>query len=116
MNKDNPERERLLEAFVPATLEQWREAADKLLKGIPFEKAMIRKTPERILLEPIFWKQVLEGLPGTQTLPGFDGYLRGTHAGGYRSQPWSIAQELPFEQASECNRALLEDLMGGRTG
>lgn len=114
MNKDNPERERLLDAFDPASAEEWREAAEKLLKGIPFEKAMIRRTPEGILLEPIFWKQVLEDLPGTQTLPGFDGYLRGTCSGGYRSRPWSMAQELPTGLVNDFNRALLEDLMGGQ--
>lgn len=114
MNKDNPVQERLLDEFSPTTPEDWKAAAEKLLKGASFEKVMIRDTPEGIRLEPIFWREVLEDLPGVETFPGFDGYLRGTRAGGYRTRPWSIAQEIPLSLPSAFNRTLLDDLMGGQ--
>jgi len=114
MNKDNKVSEKLLKEFPAATPEQWREAADKLLKGAPFDKVMTRQTPEGIRLEPIFWKEVLEDLPAASTLPGFDGYLRGTKASGYQSEPWEIAQELPYGTPHEFNQAAHSDLLRGQ--
>ena len=75
---------------------------------------MKRMTPEGIELEPIFWKDVLDALPATETVPGFDGYLRGTTAAGYNQAPWEIAQELPYGTPVEFNRAAREDLMRGQ--
>lgn len=105
----------LLNEFPQATPEQWREAAEKLLKGAPFEKVMTRMTPEGIRLEPIFWKGILDELPSAETRPGFDGYLRGTKATGYREEPWEIAQELPFGTPEAFNAAAKADLMRGQT-
>jgi methylmalonyl-CoA mutase len=114
MNKDTKNTKKLLEEFPAATPEQWRVAAEKLLKGAPYEKIMERQTPEGIRLEPIFWKEVLESLPAAGTQPGFDGYLRGTKAAGYRVQPWEIAQEIPYGTPSEFNDAIKADLMRGQ--
>ncbi len=114
MNTDKKNTQRLLEEFPASTPEQWREAAEKLLKGAPFDKVMTRETPEGIRLEPIFRKEVLEQLPASETQPGFDGYLRGTKASGYRTDPWEIAQELPYGTPSEFNAAARADLMRGQ--
>ncbi|WP_269522302.1 methylmalonyl-CoA mutase family protein [Coraliomargarita parva] len=106
--------DKLLEEFTAPSKEEWREAAEKLLKGKPFDKIMKQMTPEGILLEPIFWKDVLDELPAVETLPGTDGYLRGTTAAGYNKEPWEIAQELPYGTPVEFNRAAREDLMRGQ--
>jgi len=104
----------LLAEFSTPSKEDWRAAAEALLKGKPFDKLMKARTPEGIELEPIFWKDVLDGLPATETLPGFDGYLRGTRASGYKAETWEIAQELPYGSPAEFNRAAREDLMRGQ--
>ena len=114
MNTDSQNTVKLLEEFPKATAEQWRQAAEQLLKGAPFDKVMTSSTPEGIRLEPIFRKEVLEGLPAAQTQPGFDGYLRGTQAAGYSQEPWEIAQELPYSTPSEFNAAARADLMRGQ--
>jgi methylmalonyl-CoA mutase len=114
MNKDTTNTKKLLEEFPAATPAQWREAAEKLLKGAPYDKIMMRQSPEGIRLEPIFWKDVLDTLPAAATQPGFDGYLRGTKAGGYNTAPWEIAQELPYGSPCEFNRAAHADLMRGQ--
>ena len=114
MNKDTKNTKKLLEEFPAATPEQWREAAEKLLKGAPYDKVMTRQSPEGIRLEPIFWKEVLDTLPATDTQPGFDGYLRGTKASGYRVQPWEIAQEIPYGTPTEFNDAAKADMMRGQ--
>lgn len=104
----------LLTEFTAPSKAEWREAAEALLKGAPFDKIMKRMTPEGIVLEPIFWRDVLENLPASETLPGFDSYLRGTSAAGYSVEPWEIAQELPYGTALEFNRAARADLMRGQ--
>lgn len=104
----------LLNEFPASTPEEWRTAAEKLLKGAPFDKVMTRQTPEGIRLEPIFRKEVLEQLPASGTQPGFDGYLRGTSAAGYTEKAWEIAQELPYGTPSEFNAAARADLMRGQ--
>jgi methylmalonyl-CoA mutase len=112
--KDQSNNKTLLDDFPVPTKEEWRDAAEQLLKGAPFDKMMKRMTPEGIELEPIFWKDVLDHLPAAETLPGFDSYLRGTSAAGYREEPWEIAQELPYGTPLEFNRAARSDLMRGQ--
>ena len=107
-------KSKLLSEFNASTKEDWRTAAEKLLKGKPFDKVMRPKTPEGIELEPILWKDILDDLPAAKTLPGFDGYLRGTQAAGYKANPWEIAQELPYGSPAEFNHVALDDLMHGQ--
>lgn len=102
--------------FAASTPEEWRAAADALLKGAPFDKVMRTPTPEGITLEPIYRREILDGLPGVNSLPGQDNYLRGTKPAGYRGTPWEIAQEIPYGDASSFNHALLADLARGQNG
>ncbi|MGJ8640366.1 MAG: methylmalonyl-CoA mutase family protein [Opitutaceae bacterium] len=111
---DSQKQESLLSEFPASTAEEWREAADKLLKGKPFDKVMKRQTSEGICIEPIFRKEVLDQLSAAETLPGFDGYLRGTSASGYKQEPWEIAQELPYGTPESFNSAIRSDLMRGQ--
>jgi methylmalonyl-CoA mutase len=113
--KQDANKAQLLGEFPATSAEAWREAADQLLKGKPFDKFMTSQTPEGIRLEPIFRKDVLSGLPASATLPGFDGFLRGTSAAGYQAKPWEIAQELPYGTPAEFNAAARADLMKGQS-
>ncbi|MEM8866968.1 MAG: acyl-CoA mutase large subunit family protein, partial [Verrucomicrobiota bacterium] len=115
MSKDPQNHAELLSEFPKNTAAEWRQAAEKLLKGAPFDKVMTKQTPEGIRLQPIFNRDVIEGLPATNTKPGFDGFLRGTQAAGYRAKPWEIAQEMPYGTPEEFNQAALADLMSGQT-
>ncbi|MDQ8194099.1 methylmalonyl-CoA mutase family protein [Coraliomargarita sp. SDUM461004] len=114
MKTDKQATQPLLTEFPATSAEEWRDAAEKLLKGKPFDKVMTRQTPEGIRLEPIFRKEVLDGLSAAETFPGFDGYLRGTSATGYQKEPWEIAQELPYGTPIEFNTAARADLMRGQ--
>lgn len=108
------ESEPLFSEFKAATPGEWREAAEKLLKGAPYEKIMERDTPEGIRLKPLFWKEILDELPASDTLPGFDGFRRGTKAAGHRAHHWEISQEIPYGTPEELNKALLADLARGQ--
>lgn len=107
--------EPLLAEFEAATYEQWREAAEQLLKGKPFDKAMLTPTPEGITLQPIYRQCDLDNAPAAATLPGQDGFTRGAKAEGYLSQAWDIAQELPYGEPAEFNQAALHDMTRGQS-
>jgi len=115
MKTDKEKKENLLTEFPETSAAEWREAAEALLKGAPFDKVMTRATPEGIRIEPIFFKNVLEELPNSESLPGFDDYLRGTRALGYRETPWEIAQEMSYGSPEIFNKIASEDLMRGQT-
>jgi methylmalonyl-CoA mutase len=109
-----PVGEKLAAEFPRTTHEEWKAAADKLLKGAPFDKIMLTRTPENITLQPIYERGVLESLPAAASLPGQGDYLRGTRPDGYRLAPWDIAQELPYTDPAAFNEALLRDLEVGQ--
>lgn len=105
---------KVLGEFDAASYEEWKIAAEKLLKGAPFDKKMLTQTPEGILLQPIYRREDLAKQPAAATLPGCDSYTRGSKAGGYRVAPWDIAQELPYGHPAEFNQAALSDLYRGQ--
>jgi len=104
----------LLAEFKAASYDEWKDAAVKLLKGAPFEKKMLTKTPEGITLQPIYRREDLANAPAAATLPGFDDFTRGARAEGYVAEPWEIAQELPYGEPAEFNQIALADLYRGQ--
>ncbi len=110
---------RLLNEFPPATPETWRLAAEKLLKGAPFEKKMITRTHEGIDLQPMYWR------PGTPAgsapadpvgleEPGQFPFTRGSFPVASGPAPWQVSQELPYPTYEEFNSALRNDLERGQ--
>lgn len=109
------ENGKLFAEFRAPSYQEWQEAATKLLKGKPFEKAMFTKTPEGITLKPIYNKENLEKIPYVESLPGFFPYLRGTKAEGNINQPWDICQEISGALPATFNRNLEKALYKGQT-
>lgn len=101
--------------FSAATYEQWRDAAEKALKGASFDKRLLTKTYEAITLQPMYWQRDIEGLPHLDSLPGFAPYVRSTAVLGYTAEPWAVAQELPYSTPAAVNEALRADLVRGQT-
>ena len=83
------EIEQELQATFPShSYQEWKEAAEALLKGKPFEKLLVTKTYEGFDLQPIFRKEDLEALTFTKDFPG---------AGRLRSFPfsgWQLRKQL----------------------
>ena len=79
--------------FEPTSYETWKAAAIESLKGGIFEKKLFTKTPEGIVLSPIYIEA--EAAPYKERLgfPGAADFLRGTKTAGYAEEPWKIAQE-----------------------
>lgn len=104
----------LLEEFAPVDYAAWKEAAEALLKGAPFEKKMLTPTPEGITLQPIYRQEDIDGLEHMESFPGEFNFSRGATDSGYLQQPWKIAQELPCGLPEEFNKAVLSDMMRGQ--
>jgi methylmalonyl-CoA mutase len=101
--------------FTPATLEQWAKAAAKSAPGGDLN-AIRWLTPDGIAVKPLYTAQDLKDLPYTDTLPGFEPYLRGPQATMYAARPWTIRQYAGFSTAEESNAFYRKGLAGGGQG
>ena len=105
----------LFSEFPPTSYEEWRKAAEKILKGAPFEKRLVTKTYEGISLQPMYRQEDVADLPHTNSLPGFPPYVRFVEAAGYVDKVWEVAQELPYGTPEEFNEIARFCLQNGQT-
>ena len=101
--------------FERKTLAEWEAAALKSLKGKPLE-SLNWHTPEGIEVKPLYTAADLEGLKHTDTLPGFEPFLRGPQATMYAVRPWTIRQYAGFSTAEESNAFYRKALAAGGQG
>ena len=79
-------------SFKPADLEAWAKAAAKSAPGGDVS-ALNWITPDGISVKPLYTAADLQGLKYTDTLPGFEPYLRGPQATMYAVRPWTIRRK-----------------------
>ncbi len=101
--------------FRAATLEQWRQAAAKSAPGGRLEGLNWVK-PEGITVKPLYTAADLARLPHTDTLPGFEPFVRGPQPTMYAGRPWTIRQYAGFSTAEESNAFYRQALAGGGQG
>jgi methylmalonyl-CoA mutase len=102
-------------AYRPTSIEEWAKAAakslpDGALDGLPW------LTPEGIAVQPLYTASDIKELPYTDTLPGFEPYLRGPQATMYAVRPWTIRQYAGFSTAEESNAFYRQALTAGGQG
>ena len=73
-------------------------------------------TPDGITVKPLYTAADTANLPYTDTLPGFEPYLRGPQASMYAVRPWTIRQYAGFSTAEESNAFYRKALAGGGQG
>ncbi len=105
----------LLKDFPPPTYTEWKEIAEKYLKGAPFEKKLVTKTYEEIDIQPIYTEKDIRDITFIDEMPGYNYYVRGIKPEGYLNKSWEICQEIPYGLAEDFNRALKYDLERGQT-
>lgn len=105
----------LFAEFTAPSYEEWRAEAERSLKGVDFERKLIRKTYEGLAIKPLYVQSDVANLPHLDSLPGAAPFLRGATAAGNLAQPWLIAQELPYPTAEQFNQAVRADLERGQT-
>ena len=101
--------------FQIPSLETWAKAAAKSAPGGQLE-ALNWLTPDGITVKPLYTAADTAGLPYTDTLPGFEPYLRGPQASMYAVRPWTIRQYAGFSTAEESNAFYRKALAGGGQG
>jgi len=108
MTEKNPE-------FKAANLEAWAKAAAKSAPGGNVE-ALNWITPDGIAVKPLYTAEDTAKLAYTNTLPGFEPYLRGPQATMYAVRPWTIRQYAGFSTAEESNAFYRKALAAGGQG
>ena len=88
MTDKNPE-------FKASTLEAWAKAAAKSAPGGNVE-ALNWITPDGIAVKPLYTAEDTANLAHTNTLPGFEPYLRGPQATMYAVRPGPYASTRAF--------------------
>ncbi|NDB00826.1 MAG: methylmalonyl-CoA mutase, partial [Betaproteobacteria bacterium] len=101
--------------FQIPSLAQWAQAVSKSAPGGQIE-ALHWLTPDGITVKPLYTAADTAGLPYTDTLPGFEPYLRGPQASMYAVRPWTIRQYAGFSTAEESNAFYRKALAGGAQG
>ncbi|NVM91636.1 methylmalonyl-CoA mutase [Variovorax sp. SG517] len=102
-------------SFKQADLEAWAKAAAKSAPGGDVS-ALNWITPDGITVKPLYTAADLQGLKYTDTLPGFEPYLRGPQATMYAVRPWTIRQYAGFSTAEESNAFYRKALAAGGQG
>ncbi len=101
--------------FNAATLEAWAQAARKSAPGGDVS-ALDWVTPDGIRVKPLYTAEDTAGLPHTNTLPGFEPFIRGPQATMYAVRPWTIRQYAGFSTAEESNAFYRKALAAGGQG
>ncbi|MBA2963257.1 MULTISPECIES: methylmalonyl-CoA mutase [Ramlibacter] len=96
-------------------LDLWKKAAAKSAPGGSVD-ALNWVTPDGITVKPLYTAADLQGLPNTDTLPGFAPYIRGPQATMYAVRPWTIRQYAGFSTAEESNAFYRKALAAGGQG
>ncbi|MBW2327337.1 MAG: methylmalonyl-CoA mutase, partial [Deltaproteobacteria bacterium] len=96
-------------------LEKWKDLAAKQLRGRPLED-LNWKTPEGILVKPLYTEEDLKGMEHVNTLPGFSPYVRGPMGTMYAGRPWTVRQYAGFATAKESNEFYRKNVAAGQTG
>ena len=101
--------------FNPATLEAWEQAAKKSAPNGDVS-SLNWLTPDGISVKPLYTAEDTAHLAHTNTLPGFEPFIRGPQATMYAVRPWTIRQYAGFSTAEESNAFYRKALAAGGQG
>ena len=101
--------------FKPSNLADWQKAAAKSAPSGDVD-ALSWHTPDGITVKPLYTAEDTKDLPYTNTLPGFEPFIRGPQATMYAVRPWTIRQYAGFSTAEESNAFYRKALAAGGQG
>ena len=101
--------------FKPSSLADWQKAAAKSAPSGDVN-ALSWHTPDGITVKPLYTAEDTKDLPYTNTLPGFEPFIRGPQATMYAVRPWTIRQYAGFSTAEESNAFYRKALAAGGQG
>jgi methylmalonyl-CoA mutase len=101
--------------FSAVSHDDWARAAASSAPGGDVA-ALNWLTPEGITVKPMYTAADTAALPHTDTLPGFEPYIRGPQATMYAVRPWTIRQYAGFSTAEDSNAFYRQALAAGGQG
>lgn len=101
---------KLFADFPPVTTEQWEEKIKQDLKGADYEKKLITKTPDGIVIKPYYRSEHLKNINFLQTNPGEFPYVRGTKT---ETNNFDIRQDIFIENFEDANKKTVEAIQKG---
>ncbi len=93
----------------------WEAVAKKELRDRSLEDLLWR-TPEGILIKPLYTKDDISDLSISDEMPGVPPYIRGPRATMYPGRKWTIRQYAGFSSAEESNKFYRKNLAAGQKG
>ena len=99
----------------PASMSDWGTQATKQTRGKGPE-SLVKTSAEGIGVKPLYTQADIQHLEFTNTLPGFEPYIRGPQATMYAGRPWTIRQYSGFSDAKESNAFYRKSLAAGGQG
>lgn len=94
------------------SVDEWRELVAQQLDGRDLQ-ALQTTTQEGIAFKPLYTREDLDKLTFSDTMPGFEPFIRGPQATMYAGRPWTIRQYAGFSTAEESNRFYRDSLAAG---
>ncbi len=102
--------------FPAVTYDGWKKIVEeKELKGAPFEKKMVTKTPDGVDIQPLYVAENWPWAGDPSGFPGFFPYVRGTDAIARSRCGWDIRQEFREADPKTANHEIVHDLSRGVT-
>jgi len=92
---------------------QWLALVDKALKGAPFDKKLLTRLYEGIVVQPLYTAQDFAGDGDPSGFPGATPFLRGGQASGAGADGWAIRTDHAAALPADANAAILDDLLRG---
>ncbi|MDV2684961.1 methylmalonyl-CoA mutase family protein [Alkalihalophilus lindianensis] len=97
--------------FPIPTYEEWREVAERSLKGGSFDKRLVTHLYEGIAIEPMYQEKDVDHLPTLKEQPGAFPFTRGTTQ---KRAKWKVSQELSGATPVILNEQAHHDLKRGQ--
>jgi methylmalonyl-CoA mutase len=101
--------------FPLPTYDEWVAEVEKALKGAPFDKKMLTKTYEGIILRPIYSRNDWPADGDPSGFPGAMPFTRGGRAAGNRVHNWDVRQSYAHPDPGRANEIILHELERGVT-
>ena len=101
--------------FKPSSVTDWEASAAKSAPGGDIN-ALNWQTPDGFRIKALYTAEDTKDLPYTNTMPGFEPFIRGPQATMYAVRPWTIRQYAGFSTAEESNAFYRKALAAGGQG
>ncbi|MCD6345914.1 MAG: methylmalonyl-CoA mutase small subunit, partial [Bacteroidales bacterium] len=96
--------ERLFQEFPPISTSQWEQVIEKDLRGADYEKKLVWRSPDKLLVRPYYRSEDLESVPE----PGEPGNFPFTRSYKSTDNSWLIRQDIIFINPEESSQTVVK--------